>query len=331
MKAAAAAAFAVGENSSGVGGGMSLEERAVAFRQAAMAAQLQQQQNGAAFVGGNHSAAAANWEAMELQEALQREMLQREAMRRQQQAAVYMGLGGGSSPFGNGNIAAAQEAEYLQQLRLEALVQQRRQETLAQLALAQELGMSPDVQAMVEAEQLRQAAMMRQEALLQAVAAGNFGGGGNGGMEGILGALAGGISEEGIMQILHEREHQRKLALLAQIQQAHQQTQQGSQTVGSSPALTGASGLPWLRAHGTGMERADLIGSVFAKKEAPEPVPESSPEEVAAAALAQEGSPFATTMVGQDGSKTTILRCGARNMPTDHNVKVRHNSTCMSG
>jgi len=90
-------------------------------------------------------------------------MLQREKEQQHQtimhQAALLRLMGGGgsqaatSAPVGSVSPQARgaapatgmrprQEAEYLQQLRLEALVQQRRQETLAQLALAQEMGYS---------------------------------------------------------------------------------------------------------------------------------------------------------------------------------------------
>jgi hypothetical protein len=340
--------------------GMTLEERIAAIRQAALSnayPQFQQQQqlqrvsdNNTGAVG----AASSNLDAMEIQEALQRELLHRETLRRQQ-ATALMGFSGGSIGAGTGLVglggsnnsyaAAAQEAEYLQQLRLEALVQQRRQETLAQLALAQELGMSPDMQAMLEAEQLRQVLMLRQEALLAnsaaaAAATTNNGSGAVGGVEGILAALQGGggggsgITEEGILQILQERERQQKLALLLQAQQ--QQQQIFPQHVGSSPGLTPSQG--------HSLERADLIGSVFAKSHiataaAATAVTEerervqtlqqqltaasASAAKVASSSKAEQQPPNAAAIIGQDRSRTTILPCRARGMPMDHNVKVR--------
>jgi len=288
-------------------------------------------------------------ESAELQEMLQREMLHREALRRQQVSAAFMagfppgaappGHGGaGSSGGGNGSnssLAAAQEAEYLQQLRLEALVQQRRQETLAQLALAQELGMSQDMQAMLEAEQIRQAALLRQEAFLASMgASGAYGSGaaagGNASAESILGSSLGGLAagnEEGILQILQERERQRKFAAMAQAQSA-----------GSSSGVAAPS------THHHGMERADLIGSVFAKSASATSAAAGEEQErqlqqqhhqqqynaaIAAAAAESKSAEKSASHISipeeavQD-SKTTILPCRARGMPMDHNVKTAY-------
>ena len=147
---------------------------------------------------------------LELQEALQREALQRDALQQdalQQEAlqrhALLSRLGLGNSGLG------PQEQEYLQQLRLEALVQQRRQETLARLALTQEAGMSQEVQAIFQAQVLRQAAQLRQELL--------HGRGGAGLLE-QLGALgggrAGGTEENPLVQYIEEKARQERLAAL---------------------------------------------------------------------------------------------------------------------
>lgn len=143
---------------------------------------------------------------MELREALQRQALEREALEGGtllQQRAAMMGLGGLVNPS-----FSLQEAEYMQQLRLEALVQQRRQETLAQLALSQEYGTSPDVQAMLSAHQLRQAALLRDQELL-------LGGGVAGLEQGGLRGRDGQGSENPLLRLFEERDRQQKLAALA--------------------------------------------------------------------------------------------------------------------
>ena len=137
-----------------------------------------------------------------LREAIQREAIEREVIEREnlerellQRRAVMMGMGG------NGSLGIqAQEAEYIHQLRLEALVQQRRQETLARLALAQEMGTSQELQALMNAEQIRQATMLRQEMM----------------QGGYPSSLEGSTLQENflIQQHLAERERQAKLAAL---------------------------------------------------------------------------------------------------------------------
>ncbi len=104
------------------------------------------------------------WREALQREALQREALEREAIEREllHRQAALMGYGG----FGGFQGIGGQEAEYLHQLHLEALVQQRRQEALAQLAIAHEMGMSPDVHALLQAQQRRQTALLQQEMLL---------------------------------------------------------------------------------------------------------------------------------------------------------------------
>ena len=105
-----------------------------------------------------------DWRELLQREALQRESLEREAIEREllHRQATLMAYGGLGGLTGLGSP----EADYLQQLRLEALFQRRRQEALAQLALAQEIGMSPDLHALLQAQQLRQAALLRQDLLL---------------------------------------------------------------------------------------------------------------------------------------------------------------------
>lgn len=106
------------------------------------------------------------------QGAIPQEQLEREAIERelaQQRNPSYGGIGGSGREVLHG--LNAQEAEYMRQLRLEALVQQRRQETLAQLAYAQDMGgtgMGAHMHGLSHAEQqqLRQAALLRQEMML---------------------------------------------------------------------------------------------------------------------------------------------------------------------
>eukprot|EP00339_Tiarina_fusa_P000556 CAMPEP_0117014864 /NCGR_PEP_ID=MMETSP0472-20121206/11981_1 /TAXON_ID=693140 ORGANISM="Tiarina fusus, Strain LIS" /NCGR_SAMPLE_ID=MMETSP0472 /ASSEMBLY_ACC=CAM_ASM_000603 /LENGTH=953 /DNA_ID=CAMNT_0004718533 /DNA_START=69 /DNA_END=2930 /DNA_ORIENTATION=+ len=234
----------------------------------------------------HHRAAAAAADAasrqqhnlgeLELQEALQREALQRRA--------ALMGFGGGGGGGFPGGLQQ-QDAEYLQQLRLEALVQQRRQETLAQLALAQETGMSQDIHALFQAQQLRQAGLMRQEML---------------GVSGLppgyeqLGGLGGHLAaqEENayLQHLLEEREKQAKLAALASA---------GGMNVAGLSAAEQQFSVPEESRVGP-----DVVGSALEKQKA-----QREPEAV----IPQD-----------DGSKTTVLPCRARGMPMDHNVKTAY-------
>jgi hypothetical protein len=153
----------------------------------------------------NHRAAE-----MEFREALQRQAYEREVHEReailQQRAAQMAGYGG----FMNYGLQF-QEAEYMQQLRLEALVQQRRQETLAQLALAQEYNMQPEVQVPLNAQQVRQATMLRA---LELFAAG--GGLAHPALE-QMAALRGRDApgnENPLLRLFEQRDRQQKLAAL---------------------------------------------------------------------------------------------------------------------
>jgi len=106
-----------------------------------------------------------------LHEALQHEVLEREAVERDmmQLHTTYGGMGAlGNVTGGGGRLQGigAQEVDYLHQLRLEALVQQSRQETLAQLAFAQEMDLNPHVFSFAQADQLRRTALLRQEMML---------------------------------------------------------------------------------------------------------------------------------------------------------------------
>jgi hypothetical protein len=179
------------------------ESQRSASKQAAAVENAQQQQH-------QQQHRLADWE---FQEALQREALQREALQRR---AALMGFG--IHGLANGGMPP-QDAEYLQQLRLEALVQQRRQETLAQLALAQESGMSQDMQALLQAQQFRQAGLMRQD-LFHGGAGGAGGAGGGIPPEyleqlGGLGGRMGAPDENALLQHYLERERQQKMAALA--------------------------------------------------------------------------------------------------------------------
>eukprot|EP00980_Cylindrotheca_fusiformis_P030431 scaffold24801_cov181-Cylindrotheca_fusiformis.AAC.9 len=152
---------------------------------------------------------------MEFREALQRQALEREVQERealmqhhqqqqQQRAAQMAGLGN----WMNGGHQFS-EAEYMQQLRLEALVQQRRQETLAQLALAQEYNMSPDVQGAMNMQQLQQTALLRLQELL--------GGGGSGGHQLLdqMGSMHGRevqSNDNPLLRLFEDRDRQQKLA-----------------------------------------------------------------------------------------------------------------------
>jgi hypothetical protein len=125
-----------------VPGGANPIAAALAARENAIFQQIQQQQG----------EAVKNRYLQELrqreQEQLSKERLAASAImlqhEKKQQLLRLMGTGapvGAASPVAPPpKMTPHQEAEYLQQLRLEALVQQRRQETLAQLALTQEMG-----------------------------------------------------------------------------------------------------------------------------------------------------------------------------------------------
>ncbi|KAL3945065.1 MAG: hypothetical protein SGBAC_000856 [Bacillariaceae sp.] len=162
----------------------------------------------------NGAAAAAAQQRsveMELREALHRQAMEREAlegeaMLQQRAALMSAGLGG----MGGGGF---QETEYMQQLRLEALVQQHRQETLAQLAMAQEY--NPEAQALIAA-QLRQHAMMREQELMMA-----SGGMANmdhmASMDQMAAALRqreGARNENALLRLFEERDRQHKMAAM---------------------------------------------------------------------------------------------------------------------
>mmetsp|Transcript_28935 Transcript_28935/g.69847 ORF Transcript_28935/g.69847 Transcript_28935/m.69847 type:complete len:542 (-) Transcript_28935:136-1761(-) len=168
---------------------------------------------------------------MELREALHRQAMEREAMEGeamlQQRAALmsagFGGLGGGGNPF-------QQDTEYMQQLRLEALVQQRRQETLAQLALAQDY--NPEAQALIGA-QLRQAAMVREQELLMAS-------GGMGAMDPMAAALRqreGARNENALLRLFEERDRQHKMAALGGVAPAPVGSMEAAVMAAQSPGL----------------------------------------------------------------------------------------------
>jgi hypothetical protein len=248
----------------------------------------------------HHRAAAAAADAaarqqhnlgeLEWQEALQREALQRRA--------ALMGFGGGGGGGGGGFPTGLQpqDAEYLQQLRLEALVQQRRQETLAQLALAQESGMSQDIHALLQAQQLRQANLMRQEMLgVSGLPPGYEQLGGQ--LGGLGGHFAAQEENAYLQHLLEEREKQAKLAALASA---------GGMNVTGLSAAEQQFGLAEESRIGP-----DVIGSALEQQKAHREHESAIPQD--------------------DGSKTTVLPCRARGMPMDHNVKVRYNkvfTTC---
>eukprot|EP00934_Nitzschia_sp_Nitz4_P004481 Nitzschia sp. Nitz4//scaffold41_size133979//85831//87850//NITZ4_003358-RA/size133979-snap-gene-0.105-mRNA-1//1//CDS//3329551503//4471//frame0 len=230
---------------------------------------------------------------IELKEALQREALERELLERHalQQRAALFGMAGQQG-------VSSQEIEYLQQLRLEALVQQRRQETLAQLALAQEMGMSQDLQGLVNAQQLRQAALLRQEMLL-----------GNGG--GIAAALAAeGGYPQGLDQLsaqLGNSSEERMLIKQYLEEQARQQRMLG---MGLSPA--GASSPQMMSHSGRGTPN-------MANRQA-ESAGVAKGKEMASGSM--KGSPKVESKAPEAG--TTVLPCRARGMPIDHTAKTAY-------
>ena len=123
----------------------------------------------------------AEWERSLRREALEREALEQEAMERDmmfRQAGMTRRVQSGGRTGAAGlytRSGSLQDADYLQQLRLEALVQQRRQETFAQLALVQEMEFSHDYHALLQAEQYRQAARLRQQEELLVAGDGGLG------------------------------------------------------------------------------------------------------------------------------------------------------------
>jgi hypothetical protein len=216
----------------------------------------------------------------ELREAVQRQALEREAL---QQRALMGGLGGmlPGAPF--------QEAEYMQQLRLEALVQQRRQETLAQLAMTQDFGMSHDVQArMLGAQQLRQATMMRDQEMLMGAT-----GFAPSALEqmGMSAALRGREETAGgnqLLRLFEERDRQQKLAAITRT------TAVPSHDLDHPVALAAAAAKPSVA--------AELIRPALKTSELSIGVQDNS--------------------LSLAGSKVTVLPCRARGMPMDHNAKV---------
>jgi hypothetical protein len=218
-------------------------------------------------------------------ENLEQQHMERELMRRQ---AALTGYGGG-----RGRVVASQEAEYLQQLRLEALVQQRRQETLSQLSIAQELGGGYDIHALLQAQQLRQAAILRQAQHEQRMMFSGARGAshltdhvmshsGDGGRN-----VPQDISEE--VQRMEERN--RKEKYLKQQQLANLGFgQQGTSRAAEISAALAAEGI----------QKPHASLSLYNKK---------SPNKIESKTNARDKT-----------SKVTIVPCPARGMPLDHDV-----------
>ena len=239
--------------------------------------------NAAAVAAAQQRSAEMEFREALHRQAMEREALESEAMLQQRAALMSAGLAG----LGGLNF---QEAEYMQQLRLEALVQQRRQETLAQLALAQEY--NPEAQAYIVA-QLRQAAMLREQEILMAA------GGMGAHMDSMAAALRqreGARNENALLRLFEERDRQHKLASLGAATPAPVSSMDTSMH-SHAPAPAAVTAVP-----------------------TPVRAPAKAAVAAAAAVAAKEDTALALA-----GSKVTVLPCRARGMPMDHNAKVRLN------
>lgn len=242
-------------------------------------------------------------EAEYLRGALQQEALEREAVERDimQIHAAYGGMGShGEAGGGIGRLQAmgTQEAEYLHQLRLEALVQQRRQETLAQLALAQEMDFNPHMVSLAQAEHFRRAALLRQDMVLPP--------GGFNGMPHFTGAHAlGGLSERSIMR---ERELLEERLRKERYEQQQQLASLGYGT-GRNPGLIAAL---------ANKGRPEIVASLAMPAATQTTTTQSSP------VTKQTNIPKCKIVVKHEEDGFAIVPCPARGLPSEHNAETAY-------
>lgn len=236
-------------------------------------------------------------EADYLHGALQHEVQEREAAERDmmQLHTAYGGMGALGNATGGGSRLqgiGAQEADYLHQLRLEALVQQSRQETLAQLAFAQEMDLNPNVFSFAQADQLRRTALLRQEMMLHGgfSAHPNFGGG----------HPLTGLSER---TLVRERElHEERLRKERYEQQQH------------------------LASLGYGAGRNPGLIAALANKGRPDNVVSNGVTTSAQPSLEVKQVQTAKydTVLKKEGDSYTIVPCPARGLPAEHNSETAY-------
>jgi hypothetical protein len=228
-----------------------------------------------------------------LRGALQQEALERGAVERDimQFHAAYGRMGVSVDAGGIGRLQGmgAQEADYLHQLRLEALVQQRRQETLAQLAFAQEMDFNPQVYSLAQTEQLRQVALLRQEMIppSRGASSPNFGG-----------HQLGALSKRSFMR---ERE-----LLEDRLRKERYEQQQQLASLGY-----GSGGNPGLIAALANKGRLE-VGAPHAM----------SVSTQSSAQTKQVQTPKTKTVVKNEDERYTIVPCPARGLPTGHTAET---------
>lgn len=240
-----------------------------------------------------------DWRELLQREALQRESLEREAIEREllHRQATLMAYGGLGGLPGLGSP----EADYLQQLRLEALIQRRRQEALAQLALAQEIGMGPDLHALLQAQQLRQAALLRQDLML------SNGVNPTGSLLGQESVLTG-VSEADD-QALTEEEQRREMALRKD--KYEQQQKLANLSFGGPPT---GGGRPAKKLKTTKkIASPEGVGSVTKHHDLPSITPSSNIEKKDLQRK-KEGITI------DDESNIVTIPCPVRGMPSDHDA-----------
>ena len=242
-------------------------------------------------------------EADYLHGALRHEVLEREAVERDmmQLRTTYGGMGAlGDASGGVGRLQGigTQEADYLHQLRLEALVQQSRQETLAQLAFAQEMELNPHAFSFAQADQLRRTALLRQEMMLHGGFNPNFGGGHS----------FAGLSER---TLVREREvHEERLRKERYEQQQHLASL--GYGGGRNPGYGGGRN-PGLIAALANKGRPDNVGS-HGMSAITQPL--QSVKEVEMAKC--------ETVVKEEDEQFTIVPCPARGFPSGHNSETAY-------
>jgi hypothetical protein len=230
-------------------------------------------------------------------EALEQQTLERELVHRR---AALMGYGGG-----RGGMISAQEAEYMQQLRLEALVQQRRQETFSQLALAQEMGGGYDLQAYAQAQYLRQAALLRQaqhEQMMLSVS-----GGGSRTAEQVMSRSSDGGRQDQVLseEVQRLEERNRKEKYMKQQQLANLGFgQQGTSSRAAEMAAAWSAEVSQQPHAPLSLHNQYSTSAAKKSKKSPHPKKTTKLEQTA----------------GGSDSKVTIVSCPARGMPLDHDT-----------
>lgn len=240
--------------------------------------------------------------------AIERESLEQEAIGREllHRRAALMGYGRGAV----GGLFGSQEEEYLRQLRLEAIVQQRRRETFAQLAIAQEMGGGYDYHAVAQAQHFRQAALLRQAQQEQMMLLSGRAGDDPPVAESVMSRSVGGDRYD---QDPYEKKAEER------IRKEKYKKQQQLANLGFGQLGT-SSGASEMSTDGRERQRPQVSPRSMSTQHPTSKAKESkkTPRSKKAAALKPQ------TISRDSDLKVTIVSCPARGMPSDHDAFSAH-------